>query len=58
MKSIKQMSNKELKKELERIYQQIDDVDCFGVEDLIYRGLLECEAEERGMEIQTITRVV
>jgi len=56
-KKITEMSNKELKKEYEAIIQQIEVIDCFGINDLLYRGAIEKEIEKRNLEIQKVVMI-
>lgn len=50
MKEIKMMSDEELRNEIEAMDQQISDIGCFGVKDLIWQRELEAEADNRDLE--------
>jgi hypothetical protein len=51
MKEIKKMNKKELIQEFQLAYQQMYDIGCFGVKDLIWYKTLEDEIYRRGYEI-------
>lgn len=51
MKSIKEMSIKELEHEYQSICQQIDEL-SYGTRDLAYQLELETEIARRGLEIR------
>lgn len=47
-KGLKKYSDKNLKKEFEAQKQQVEDIGCFGVKDVIYLDWLEYEMASRG----------
>lgn len=46
---IEKMTNRQILKELSAYKQQIEDIGCYGMKDLVMRRMLEDEAIERGI---------
>ena len=51
-KEFKDMTDKQLIDDVQGLNQSIDVVDCFGVKDLILRGMIENELGKRGYDSQ------
>ena len=51
-KEFKDMTDKQLIDDVQELNQSIDVVDCFGVKDLILRGMIENELGKRGYDSQ------
>jgi len=56
-KPIGKMTNKQLANEYEAMIEQIENIGCFGVKDVIYAEQIEKEINKRGFEIQRITKI-
>ena len=55
---ISEMNDKQLKEEYIAICETIDVLDCFGINDLLWRNALEKEIAKRGMKIIPRVEVV
>ena len=51
-KEFKDMTDKQLIDDVQGLNQSIDVVECFGVKDLILRGMIENELGKRGYDSQ------
>jgi len=51
-KEFKDMTDKQLIDDVQGLNQSIDVVECFGVKDLVLRGMIENELGKRGYDSQ------
>lgn len=51
-KDFKDMTDKQLIDDVQGLNQSIDVVECFGVKDLVLRGMIENELGKRGYDSQ------